>query len=118
MQNVLESARKFYNLKLNQKLPSFKRYIFEDILHSIANLTAIYGSRGVGKTTLLMQVLKEFKLPKNRMLYISCDYPYEIGGKNKSFTQIADMPNSYVVADDIEVGFGNKVPLWLFGFLY
>ncbi len=79
MQNVLESARKFYNLKLNQKLPSFKRYIFEDILHSTAKLTAIYGSRGVGKTTLLMQVLKEFKLPKNQMLYISCDYPYMQG---------------------------------------
>jgi len=45
-------------------------------------------------------------------------YTFEIGGKNKSFKQIADMPNSFVVADDIEVGFGNKVPLWLFGFLY
>jgi len=45
-------------------------------------------------------------------------YTFEVGGKNKSFNQIADMPNSFVVADDIEVGFGNKVPLWLFGFLY
>ncbi len=45
-------------------------------------------------------------------------YTFEIGGKNKSFRQIADMPNSFVVADDIEVGVGNKVPLWLFGFLY
>jgi len=43
---------------------------------------------------------------------------FEIGGKNKSFTQIADVSNSFVVADDIEVGFGNKIPLWLFGFLY
>ncbi len=45
-------------------------------------------------------------------------YLFEIGGKNKSFKQIADMPNSFVVTDDIEVGFGNKIPLWLFGFLY
>ncbi len=45
-------------------------------------------------------------------------YTFEIGGKNKSFAQIADMPNSFVLADDIEVGFGNKIPLWLFGFLY
>ncbi len=45
-------------------------------------------------------------------------YLFEIGGKNKSFKQVKDMPNSYVVADDIEVGFGNKIPLWLFGFLY
>ncbi len=42
----------------------------------------------------------------------------EIGGKNKSFKQIKDIPNSYVIADDVEIGNGNKVPLWLFGFLY
>jgi len=45
-------------------------------------------------------------------------YRVEIGGKNKGFEQIKDVPNSYVVADDIEIGFGNKIPLWLFGFLY
>lgn len=42
----------------------------------------------------------------------------EIGGKNKSFEQIKEIPNSFVVADDIEIGFGNKIPLWIFGFLY
>lgn len=45
-------------------------------------------------------------------------YTCEIGSKNKSFKQIKDMENSFVVADNIEVGFGNKIPLWLFGFLY
>ena len=45
-------------------------------------------------------------------------YTFEIGGKNKSFTQIQDILNSYVVADNIEIGFGNKIPLWLFGLLY
>jgi predicted AAA+ superfamily ATPase len=45
-------------------------------------------------------------------------YIFEIGGKNKSFKQIKDIPNSFIVADDIEIGFGNKIPLWLFGFLY
>ena len=45
-------------------------------------------------------------------------YIFEIGGKNKSFKQIEDVENSFVVADDIEIGFGNKIPLWLFGFLY
>ena len=45
-------------------------------------------------------------------------YTFEIGGKNKNFTQIKDIPNSFVVADDIEIGFDNKIPLWLFGFLY
>ena len=45
-------------------------------------------------------------------------YTVEIGGKSKSFKQIKDIDNSYVVADDIEVGSGNKIPLYLFGFLY
>jgi predicted AAA+ superfamily ATPase len=45
-------------------------------------------------------------------------YIFEIGGKNKSFDQIKDLKNSFVVADDIEIGTGNKIPLWLFGFLY
>ena len=45
-------------------------------------------------------------------------YIFEIGGKNKSFKQIKDVKNSFVVSDDIEIGFGNKIPLWLFGFLY
>ena len=45
-------------------------------------------------------------------------YTFEIGGKNKGFEQIKDLENSFVVADEIEVGFRNRLPLWLFGFLY
>jgi len=45
-------------------------------------------------------------------------YTVEIGGKNKSFDQIKDISDSFVIADDIEVGFKNKIPLWLFGFMY
>ena len=43
---------------------------------------------------------------------------FEIGGKGKTFKQIADIPDSYVASDDVEIGLGNKIPLWLFGFLY
>lgn len=43
---------------------------------------------------------------------------FEIGRKGKRFSQIADIPNSYVVNDDVAIGQGNKIPLWLFGFLY
>ena len=45
-------------------------------------------------------------------------YIFETGGKNKSFGQIKDMNDSFIVADNIEIGFNNKIPLWLFGFLY
>ena len=43
---------------------------------------------------------------------------FEVGGKNKTTRQIAGMENAYIAADDIENGFGKKIPLWLFGFLY
>lgn len=42
----------------------------------------------------------------------------EVGGHRKSFEQIKDMDNSYLAVDDIEIGNGKKIPLWLFGFLY
>ena len=45
-------------------------------------------------------------------------FTFEIGGKNKSFKQIKDMKKSFVASDGIEIGFGSKIPLWLFGFLY
>ena len=49
---------------------------------------------------------------------INNKYHLEIGGKSKTFEQIKDMENSFVVADDIEIGNGNKIPLYLFGLLY
>jgi uncharacterized protein len=45
-------------------------------------------------------------------------YTFEIGGKNKNRKQIAGIENSWIAADNIEYAQGNKVPLWLFGFLY
>jgi hypothetical protein len=45
-------------------------------------------------------------------------YIIEIGGKNKDNYQIKDIENGFLAVDNIEIGFKNKVPLWLFGFLY
>lgn len=42
---------------------------------------------------------------------------FEIGGRKKTFEQIADLPDSYIAADDLEVGYNHKIPLWLFGFM-
>lgn len=43
---------------------------------------------------------------------------FEIGGQNKKFNQIADIPDSYLAIDNIETGFSSRIPLYLFGFLY
>lgn len=42
---------------------------------------------------------------------------FEVGGRNKSFTQITDIPNSFILADDISVGSDRKIPLWMIGLL-
>ncbi len=42
----------------------------------------------------------------------------EVGGKGKNPSQVNHLPDYLIAADDIETGFGQKVPIWLFGFLY
>ena len=56
--------------------------------------------------------------PKSGDFILDEKYTFEIGGKDKSFKQIKDAKEGFVVSDDIEVGFDNKIPLWLFGFIY
>jgi predicted AAA+ superfamily ATPase len=76
---------------------------------------------GTVRETFFLNVLSTnhiLRYPKKGDFLVDEKYTFEIGGKNKSFNQIKDMPNSFVVADDIEIGFGAKIPLWLFGFLY
>ena len=43
---------------------------------------------------------------------------FEVGGKGKTYAQVKDIPDSFLAIDDIEVGNGNKIPLWMFGLLY
>ncbi len=49
---------------------------------------------------------------------INLNYTFEIGGKGKTNKQIKNISDSFIVSDNIEYGFQNKIPLWLFGFLY
>jgi len=57
-------------------------------------------------------------IPKHGDFLIDDKYIVEVGGKNKKYNQIKNLDNSFIVSDDIEIGFGNKIPLFLFGFLY
>ncbi len=42
----------------------------------------------------------------------------EVGGADKTFDQIANIPNSYILADSMEYPVGKKIPLWLVGLTY
>ncbi len=73
------------------------------------------------RETFILNQLREnntVTYPKQGDFMINDKYLIEVGGKNKTNKQIAGIKNSYIAADDIEFGYENKIPLWLFGFLY
>ena len=45
-------------------------------------------------------------------------YTFEVGGRKKGKKQIEDIPDSFIVKDDIEFAQGNIIPLWAFGLNY
>ena len=65
-----------------------------------------------------LRVSNDLKYPKQGDFFVNDKYLFEVGGRKKSFEQIADIPNSFLAVDDTEVGFGNRIPLWMFGLLY
>ena len=65
-----------------------------------------------------LAVAHQLSMPTQGDLVADGRWLFKVGGKNKGFTQIKGIENSYVVADKIDIGHGNKIPLWLFGMLY
>lgn len=56
-------------------------------------------------------------IPKTGDFLVNKTTLFEIGGRKKDYTQIKDQPSAYLACDDLEVGVGHRIPLWLFGFL-
>ncbi|MCD4737062.1 MAG: hypothetical protein K8R53_13545 [Bacteroidales bacterium] len=50
--------------------------------------------------------------------FVDDKYVIEVGGKNKDTGQISNFENAFLFIDDIEIGYNNRIPLWLLGFLY
>ena len=85
--------------------------------------------KGTLREVFFVNQVKNYLDMQNRFLPIAIEYAdkgdykvdkyiFEIGGKNKTEKQIKNIKDSFIVSDDIEVGFRNMIPLWLFGFLY
>lgn len=88
-----------------------------DIMAALSNLNDI----GTVRETFVASMLNPFhslQEPQTGDLLADEKYLFEIGGRNKRYSQIAGLPDSYVIVDDTETGFGNKIPMWLFGVLY
>ncbi len=78
-------------------------------------------NKGTLRETFFMNQMDsthEVCYPKQGDFLIDHQYFFEVGGKNKSFEQIKDLPDSFLAVDDIEIGSRNRIPLWVFGLMY
>ena len=78
------------------------------------------GIGGARETFFANQVMPFHKvnLHPHKDFLVDERYSIEVGGQSKSYDQIKDLDNAYLVLDEIPIGFRNKIPLYLFGFLY
>lgn len=86
-------------------------------MYALTNLVNV----GTLRETFLCNQLQQTHrvvLPEKGDFLVDSLYTIEVGGAGKTFSQIKDIPNSYLALDEIEFGAGNTIPLYLFGFLY
>ncbi len=62
--------------------------------------------------------LHQLNYPAKGDFLVNGNMTFEVGGKNKSGSQLKDVANGYLALDNIEYGTGHTIPLWLFGFMY
>ncbi len=65
-----------------------------------------------------LSISHDLKFSGNGDFDVDGHYVFEIGGRNKDMKQIRGIDNSYIAADNIEIGSKKVIPLWLFGFMY
>jgi len=76
---------------------------------------------GTYRETFFANQLKyrnKISIPTQGDFLVNQKYTFEIGGKDKTKKQLEGIAHGFIAADNIEVGLGKKIPLWLFGFLY
>lgn len=88
-----------------------------DIMAALSSINDIGTVRETFVASMLAQGHTVYEPPTGDFL-VDEKYVLEVGGHKKTFRQIADLPDSYIVLDDTETGLGNRIPLWMFGFLY
>jgi len=92
-----------------------------NLLYTLASQSPEIGTVRETFFASMLTVQHDLTLPSSGDFQVDDEFFFEIGGAKKSFQQLAENANlqkSFVVADNIEVGFGQRIPLWLFGFLY
>ena len=65
-----------------------------------------------------LSAIGQLTMPEKGDFLLNGKYLFEVGGSSKDFRQIANIPDSYLAVDDVEIGHLNRIPLWMFGMLY
>ena len=117
---ILEKSRIFtpikkYSKKISKK-PEKLLFSNSNILYSYANEFDQEVEIGTVRETFFVNCFEKIFYSDIGDFKVG-EYLFEVGGKNKSFKQIKDVENSFVVADIDYTVNEKKIPLWLFGFL-
>jgi len=125
MLHILEQSQLIHNLRSAAHGISLMNKPEKIFLHNNSLIAALAEGKpetgNMRETFFLSQVGNSGAIvtyPKEGDFLVNGKYLFEVGGKKKSQKQIKAHDDAFVVADDLEHGFGNKIPLWLFGFLY
>lgn len=89
-----------------------------NLLQALTNTTINDGNKRETFFANQLSASHHLTIPPKGDFLVDDIYTFEIGGKNKNYNQIKDIPNSFIAFDNAEVGFGNKIPLWMFGMMY
>lgn len=65
-----------------------------------------------------LAAVAEVSYPRKGDFLVNHKHLFEVGGKNKTFDQLKGAHDSFLAIDDVETGFGDRIPLWMFGLLY
>ncbi len=65
-----------------------------------------------------LNLLHKVSLHKQCDFLVDDTFSFEIGGPSKKTAQIREINDGLIAMDGIETGYGRKIPLYLFGFLY
>jgi uncharacterized protein len=87
---------------------------------NLGNLSETFIMNKLSNKYVISSIKKEDKNNKKTQkgdLLVDNKLVFEVGGKSKAFKQIEYTPNCFLLADYELTGAGNRIPLWLFGFL-
>jgi len=121
--NTLEKAELLITLDKNSKGMKKIQKPSKIYLNNTNLLYCLYQekpNKGTLRETFFLNQLKtkhKVNYPVSGDFLVDSTFTFEVGGKNKNNKQIYNHKDGYLAIDDIETGFGNKIPLWLFGFL-